>query len=176
MFKKILFTFLVTLSLYSIVAAGYHLFEPEDDLNEITDALVIDYKSLNEYVLSGNEGAIHYVLFYDKRIQDSEYVRNTLLTTVQNDTQLQLDRIIDIVDTSEIEQDSVTLRLTEDWGIRNSPALAVIRLENGTPVLVSKLEWNSEQMLSAEDVEIWLADNGLYQPGETMEPVETPES
>ena len=175
LFKKILFTFLFVLSAYSLVSACYHLFEPENDLDQSTDALIIDYKSLNDYILSGSEGTIHYVLFYDKRIQDSEYVRNTLLITVQNDTQVQLTKIIEIADTSELDLDTVVLRLTDDWGIRSCPALAVIELDNGKAVVTSKLEWSSEQMLSAEDVEIWLIDNGLYQPGETMEPVETPE-
>lgn len=175
MFKKLLFTFLMTLCVYSLAAACYHLFEPENDITEATDALVIDYKTLKDYVENGSEGTIHYILFYDNRIQNSEYFRSTLLTTVENDTHLQMDRIIEIADMSEIEEDLVIPRLTDDWGIRSCPALAVIKLENGSAVLGSKLEWENDQMLSAEDIEIWLIDNGLYQPGETMEPVETPE-
>ena len=175
MFKKILFSLLSFLMVYSLAAAVYHLFEPDYDENAGTDELIIESESLNDYIMNASEGTIHYIFFYDSRSNDCEYVRNTLLATVSNDTQLQLKKIFVIADTSSMEEKNIIPRLQELWGIRSIPAFAVITKNGETTDVLSKLEWDSTHMLSAAEIEQWLIDNGLFQPAETAEPVETPE-
>ena len=52
MLKKIMFTLLSLIMIYSTAAVLYRIFEPESEINTDTRTVSLDYDSLNEYLLS----------------------------------------------------------------------------------------------------------------------------
>ncbi len=176
MFKKVLFTGLCFLMIYSTAVVGYRIFEPQLDTHSPDEQAYIEYDTLNDYVLSGSEGAIYYLFFYSKINSDCAYVKNTVLNIVQNETKLEINKLIDTVDITELERSMSVSRLSSEWGINSYPAFAAVSIHDGIPQVDSKLEWNNDDMLNALDIELWLIENGLYiGTAQDIEPVETPE-
>lgn len=164
MFKKITFTFLTLLILYSIIAAGYRYFEPEQTASSNTSN-TIDYASLKDYITSTGDASIHYLLFYSSDNENAVYVKDSILTQAEADTHLQLSSLIEIVDVTNLDESMKINRLSEDWGISSVPAFAAISLKNGKPVVNNKLEWDDKNPISVESLEQWLKDNSLYTSG-----------
>ncbi len=148
--------------LYTISAVAYRLFEPDSTYTTSADQTYLDYNSLKEYLVSTGEGAVHYLYFYSADDDTSVYVKNTVITSVENMTSLQFTRILETVDITELDREMKTNKLAEDWGITSYPAFAAIVMENGVPVVKSKLEYTKDHPLTAQDVVTWLQENGLY--------------
>ena len=63
MLKKLLFTFLVLLMLYSGIVIGYAVFEPvslDASMSPLSLYDIIDYASVRDYTLSDQTGDVHY--------------------------------------------------------------------------------------------------------------------
>lgn len=162
MLKKILFTFLSLLILYSCGVVAYRLFEPTASYHIGNGEDYVDYNSLREYVTSTGESSIHYFFFYSKTDEDSVYIKNSVITSVENDTSLQFSKIIETVDITEITQNMDSNVLYEDWGISSYPAFATFTVENGNVMVSHILESSSNHIITALDIKQWLKDNDLY--------------
>lgn len=162
MFKKILFTALAALMIYSTAVVSYRIFEPKLDTSSPDEHEYIEYDSLNEYILSTGEGAIHYFYLYSSINQDCVYIKNTVLAAVQNDTKIEIDKVIETVDITSLEKSMNISRLSSEWGINAYPAFMAVSMKDGVPAVDNKLEWDPEHMISVRDIEQWLIDNGLY--------------
>ena len=160
MLKKIMFSLLALIMLYSSAAAIYRIFEPQDD-TDMNAGTYLDYDSLKEYLLSTGEGTIHYLFFSSIDSADCQYVVNTVMSTVQNDTKLQIAKIIETVDITALEKALNTDRLQADWNISAYPAFAAVRIENGAIVVDNTLQYESDKPMNAASVEEWLKINGL---------------
>ncbi len=162
MFKKALFTFLTLLVVYSCAVVGYRIFEPSLDIASDPDETYIDIDSLEGYILSTPEGSVHYLFFYSKVNKDCVYVKNTVLSVVQTETQLNLNRLIETVDITERDRSLNLSSLYETWGISNYPAFVCVSVANGTYTIENMLVYDGKKPLTSADIEAWLDLNGLY--------------
>ena len=161
MFKKIVFALLALIVVYSSAVVTFRIFEPKTDTNVVEESAYLDYDSLREYILSTGESVTHYLYFYSRLDNDCVYVKNTVLATVTADTQLQIDKIIETVDITSLEQNMTTGKLAADWGLGNYPAFAAVTVADGEPYVINSLVYDGEIPLSAQQVEEWLELNGL---------------
>lgn len=162
MLKKILFTFLTLLVIYSTSVVAYRIFEPRDNQYITDTSSYLAYDSLKSYVESSSQN-IHFFMFYSAINNDSIYLKNTVFTNVEQDIGESLSNFIEIVDITDLDEKMETKRLSEDWQVSSYPALiAVTSNEDGSIQVTSKLEWTSKNSITAKDVENWLKENGLY--------------
>ena len=161
MLKKIVYALLAAIVIYSCGVVTFRIFEPKTDTNVVEESAYLDYDSLKEYIMSTGESVTHYLFFYSREDNDCVYVKNTILATVMADTQLQIDRIIETVDITSLQQNLTTGRLSSDWGISRYPAFAAVTVADGAPKVLNVLEYDGEIPLSAAQVEDWLRENGL---------------
>jgi hypothetical protein len=161
MLKKVVFALLALIVVYSCAVVAFRIYEPRNDTNVVEESAYLDYDSLKEYVLSTGESVTHYFFFYSRNDNDCVYVKNTVLASVSTNTQLQIDRIIETVDITSLEDNMTTGKLANDWGISNYPAFAAVTVSEGNPSVLNSLEYDGEIPLSAAQVEEWLALNGL---------------
>ena len=181
MLKKILFTALTILVLYSAVIVGYKANEPErEDILSPSAAIsndAIDYSNLRDYTINSGEAAIHYYFFFSRNNQDCLYVANTVLTSVESSTGIDLDAILEYVDITSLEDNLQTSQLRTDWQVSSYPAFVTCRYENGNITIDNTLQWDPQHPLSASEFTDWLQLNGLYKnPNATDEPIATPAS
>ena len=156
MLKKIMFSILCLIMLYSTAVVAYRLFEPTASYHVGDEDTYLDYNSLKEYVKSGGDSSVHYLFFYSSEDDNSVYIKNTVITKVENDTSLQFTKIIETVDITSLVRNMQTSKLSEDWTISSYPAFAAVTVNN-------KLENTNDHQITAADMEQWLALNGLYQ-------------
>ena len=161
MLKKVLFALLALIVIYSSSVVVYRIYEPKNDTNVVDENPYLDYDSLKEYILSTGESVTHYLFFYSRKDNDCVYVKNTVMASVAADTKMQVDRIIETVDITPLEDNLTTGRLASEWGISRYPAFAAVTVADGVPTVISVLEYDGEIPLSARQVEDWLAENGL---------------
>lgn len=162
MAKKIIFTFLTLLILYSTAVVAYRLFEPENNTEYPDEDSALSYDSLNQYLLSTGEGSTHYVFFYSALNDNCVYVRNTVLSQVENETGINVSSLFETVDITPLEENMTTTRLSDDWKIPGYPAFAAITVKNGKPAVVNSLVWTDQKPITASLVEDWMAQNDLW--------------
>lgn len=149
--------------LYSTAVIAYRLFEPTATYHVGDEDTYLDYNSLKEYVKSGGDSSVHYLFFYSSEDNNSAYIKNTVITTVENDTSLQFTKILETVDITNLIRTMQTYKLADDWQLSSYPAFAAVTVKNGNIIVNNKLENTSEHQITAEDLENWLTLNGLYQ-------------
>jgi hypothetical protein len=171
-----MFTFLTLLVIYSGVIVGYKIFEPEN-AEEIADSAMtsssLDYDTLKDYTLNSGASAIHYYFFGSSKTNDSLYVMNTVLRSVNRDTSVDLSTLIEYVDISSLEDTGTTQRLKDDWTVSTYPAFVACQVQDGQIVILNKLEWNANSPMSEDNIIQWLVENGLYD-GSTPDLIATP--
>ncbi len=160
MLKKILFTFLTILMVYSTCVVAYRIFEPRDNQSTSDTTSMLAYDSLKSYVKDSSSN-IHYFLFYSALNNNSIYLKDTILTIVESDINKSLSNIIEVVDITELDQTMETKRLSEDWQVSSYPALVSVSNDNGEIIINNKLEWTNEKAITTTDVEEWLKLNGI---------------
>ena len=179
MLKRIMFTLMVLLVIYSGVLVGFRIFEPEqtDAGSESAIATVsLDYETLKEYTRSTGNSTMHYYFFCTVDSNDCLYLENTVLKSVNNETENDLMSLIEFVDLSGIDEKQLTTRLKNEWGVSVYPAFVACRNDNGEIVIDNTLEWNPQQPISIDDFRQWLALNKLYDDYDILQPIETPSS
>lgn len=160
MLKKIMFTFLTLLMVYSVSVVSYRIFEPSDNTNTIDTSSFLAYDSLKSYVTEGSS-SVHYFFFYSANDTNSIYLYNTVFSTVNSDTNKDVTSLIEVVDVSELDTTLDITRLYEDWGVSSYPSFVAVSVENGEITINNKLEWTNEKSITATDIENWLQENGL---------------
>lgn len=176
MLKKILFTFMTLLMIYSSSLVGYKLFEPDQIYSHSYSdhqSSSLDYETLKQYTISGGSATIHYYFFYSTNSNDSLYVENSILPSVEKVTPINLEELIEYVDITDLEINMETNRLKADWDISSYPAFVSCQVIDGEIKILNKLEWNSKEPMSEYDVMLWLNENKLYQ-GAIPDSVEKP--
>lgn len=163
MLKKIMFTFLILLGLYSTAAVVYRLFEPIETYHADNSTLYLDYSSLKEYVQASSEGSVHYLFFYASDDDASDNIKNTVLPAVENNTSLQFSKVIETVDITALVKNHQTYRLSQEWGLTSYPAFAAAGVSNGSIVVNHILEDSSDDPIDEQSLENWFIVNGLYQ-------------
>ena len=177
MLKRIMFTLMILLVIYSGVFVGFRLFEPEqaDAGSESAIASVsLDYETLKEYTRSTGNSTMHYYFFCSVESNDCLYLENTVLKSVNNETENELMTLIEFVDVSGIDEKQLATRLKNEWGVSAYPAFVACRNDNGEIVIDNTLEWNPQQPISIDDFRQWLALNKLYDDYDILQPIETP--
>lgn len=161
MIKRILLTLMTLLSIYSLCAAAYRLFEPTNIHEEANVSSYINYNSLREYILSQGDQTTNIFFFYSSLDDNCVYVKNTVMHSVEKETGIDLENIIDIVDITDLEKNMATNRIAAEWGIHTCPAF-ICASTDGQNITVSKpLEWNPSSPMTATDLEQWLSENGI---------------
>ncbi len=160
MLKKLLFTFLTLLMIYSSCVIAYRIFEPRDNQSTTDTTSMLAYDSLKSYVIDSSSN-IHYFLFYSALNNDSIYLKDTILTIVESDINKSLSNIIEVVDITELDQKMEIKRLSEDWQVSSYPAFVSVSNDNGEIIINNKLEWTNEKAITTTDVEEWLKLNGI---------------
>lgn len=179
MLKRIMFTLMILLVLYSGIFVGFCLFEPEqaDAGSESAIASVsLDYETLKEYTRSTGNSTMHYYFFCSADSNDCLYLENTVLKSVNNETENELMTLIEFVDVSGIDEKQLATRLKNEWNVSAYPAFVACRNDNGEIVIDNTLEWNPQQPISIDDFRQWLALNKLYDDYDILQPIETPNS
>lgn len=162
MLKKILFTFLTLLVVYSTCVVAYRVFEPRDNQATNDTSSMLAYDSLKSYVEDSNS-SIHYFFFYSAINNNSIYLKDTILTSVESEINKSLSSIIEVVDITELDQKLETKRLSEDWSVSSYPAFISVSYNNGEITVNNKLEWTNEKSITITDVINWLELNGIYE-------------
>lgn len=160
MLKKILFTFLILLVTYSTCVVAYRIFEPRDNQTITDTSSYLAYDSLKSYVQSSSQN-IHYFFFFSAINNDSIYMKNTIFSSVEQDTGTQISNFIETVDITELDEKMETKRLSEDWQIGSYPALLAVSSSDDQIQILNKLEWTSTKPITVSDVEKWLKENEL---------------
>ena len=145
MLKKILFTFLTLLMIYSTCVVAYRIFEPRDNQSATDTTSMLAYDSLKSYVIDSSSN-IHYFLFYSALNNNSIYLKDTILTIVESDINKSLSNIIEVVDITELDQKMEIKRLSEDWQVSSYPAFISVSNNNGEIIINNKLEWTNEKL------------------------------
>ena len=160
MFKKLLFSLLAVLMIYSSAVMVYRIFEPQLDTDEQKDLTYVEYSTLPDYILSHGEASIHIVFFCSLQDANSLYVKDTILSTVQSDTDLPISQILEVVDIGNAGAD-ISARLLRDWGVESIPSFVSIGVRGGKCTVLDRLEWKDTEPLNAAMIESWLEDNGF---------------
>ena len=161
MIKRILLTFMTLLSIYSFSAAVYRIFEPTNIREEANASSYINYNSLREYILSQGDKTANIFFFYSSLDDNCIYVKNTIMHSVEKETGIDLEDIIDIVDITELEKNMTTNRITAEWGIHTWPAFLCASADGQNITVTKPLEWNPSSPMTASDLEQWMSENGL---------------
>lgn len=176
MLKKIMFTLLTLLSIYSAAAVIYKYYEPQIHVQPSDTQTYIEYDSLSEYILSSADGTVHYLYFYDSRNADCVYIKNTIFTTVEKETRVSLEDLIEIVSLSNLDQDKIERRLHDEWNVNSCPSFICISVNDRQASVDSILEWENDRMITPYEIEVWLTENGRDMGiSDSMETVPTPE-
>ena len=162
MLKKILFSLLCVLMIYSGAVAAYRIFEPRQEHVAIDSSSFISYASLKEYIVSSGESSQHFLFFYNDGETDSMYVRTSVLSDVKAKSGLDLDSLIETVDLSGYKQENLPASLAQDWGLSDYPSFALVTVKDGEIQILSKLEWSSSSPITSSMLIQWLKDNGVY--------------
>lgn len=176
MLKRILFTVMTFLLVYSAVLVGYKIFQPHEEETHTVAHNALDYETLREYTLNSGRAAIHYYFFCDSTSDDCIYVQNTVIKSTASATELNLDSLIEYVELAPVDDNILLTLLREDWGLTTYPAFLACHVENEKIVLDNHLEWNPAQPMSVDDLTNWLRLNGLYKTEAIEVPIETPNS
>ena len=164
MLKKLLFTFLVLLMLYSGIVIGYAVFEPVSlDASMSTLSLydIIDYASVRDYTLSDQTGDVHYYYFCSPENNDCIYMQNTVLKTIEDEENIDLFSILEYVDITDLINNLQINTLKTEWSINNFPAFVTCHVENNTIVIDHAISASSQSPLSKEAIKLWLHQSGL---------------
>lgn len=163
MLKKILFSLLSILMVYSTCVAAYRIFEP--DIESVSDdtSSFISYASLKEYIVSGGESSEHFLFFYNPLDSDSIYVRTSVIPDVESRTGLDLTSMIETVDLSGVLQENLPTSLASDWGLADYPAFALVVLKDGEIVIDATLQPSASSPITTPILTQWLRDNGIYE-------------
>jgi len=174
MLKRIMFTGMALLLIYSGILVGYKIFEPqktaETTIKSTTQA-TIDYETLKDYTLNSGASVTHYYFFCSAASKDCIYMENTVLKSVAVDTKLNLDDYLEYVDVSSLEESLTTNRLGADWGISSYPAFLSCSVKDGQIIINNSLQWDPKTPLSEDNVIAWLAQNGIYKNASSAEPI-----
>lgn len=163
MLKKLLFSLLCALMLYSTAVAAYRIFEPKQENLTVDSSSFISYASLKEYIVSSGESSTHFLFFYNELDTDSIYVRTSVVNEVIAKTGLDLSNMIETVDLASYNQENLPASMAEDWGLSSYPAFAIVTLRDGEITVEQKLENSSSVPISAPVLIQWLKDCGLYE-------------
>ncbi len=172
MFKRLMYTVLTFLVLYSAAIILYRINEPENNtavVSAFSSSVTLDYDTLSAYTKNSGASATHYYFFCSFENADCLYVENTILKDAAAASHLNLDQLIEFVDVAPLEDDLDINRLKADWGISRYPAFVAVRNENGEIHIENTLEWNPERPFSADQLTAWLATNGLTTADNTAE-------
>ena len=161
MLKKILFSLLCILMVYSGSVAAYRIFEPRQDHVRLDSSSFISYASLKEYIVSSGESSQHFLFFYNDGESNSMYVRTSVLSDVKAKTGIDLDSLLEIVDLSGYRQENLHASLAEQWGLSDYPSFALVTLKDGEIQVLSRLEWSSGTPITGTLLIQWLQDNGI---------------
>jgi hypothetical protein len=164
MLKRILFTLMTLLAVYSGAVVIYIFNEPDHVDTAVFAAMggqQLDYESLREYTLNSGSSATHYYFFCSQDSDDCTYVENTVMRETAAQTKLDLSALIEYVDVTELEANMETSRLKTEWNISTYPAFAAVQNKNGTIEILNILEWDASAPLSSSDLTLWLQENGL---------------
>ncbi len=176
MLKKIMFTLLTLLCIYSAAAVIYKYYEPQIHVQPTDSQSYIEYDSLSDYILSSADGTVHYLYFYDSRNADCIYVKNTIFTAVEKETRVSLADLIEIVSLSNLDQDTILRKLHDEWNVNSYPSFICISVNDRQASVDSILEWESDRMITSYEIEVWLTENGIDMGiSDSMETVPTPE-
>lgn len=162
MLKKVLFTFLTLLVIYSSCVIAYRIFEPRDNYAVDQTTSYVAYDSLKPYIENSSQNT-HYLFFYSSINNNSVYLKDTIFSQVEQNTGKSLSSLFEFVDITEIDRNLETKKLSDDWQVSAFPALvAVTKEDDGTLTIKNKLEWTNDSPLTAQSVEDWLILNDLY--------------
>ena len=171
MIKRILLTVMTILVIYTGILVGYRLNEPENAYENYTSEFFptsLDYETLKEYTQSSGASTYHYYLFCTYESNDCLYLENTLLSTVETDTQLDVKSLLEYVDISGVPEEQRLSRLKNDWNLSNYPALLACHIENNQIIIDNTLEWDANHPYNTDDIKEWLFINGLYDDYENI--------
>lgn len=163
MFKKLIFTYLIFLSIFSFGIVCYRIFEPRDTVTQTDTSNYLAYESLEAYITQGSSNT-HYLFFYSRTNNDCIYVHDTLFPLVENDIGISMSSIIETVDITEVDETLETTELFQTWSINSYPAFVAIKVNNGEMEIANKLEWTNDSTMTIQSIENWLLENNLYTP------------
>ena len=66
------------------------------------------------------------------------------------------------VDITPLEEQLLTNRLKNDWGLSSYPAFVTARTENGEIIIDNFIQYDQNHPMLASDIEAWLQLNGIY--------------
>ncbi len=164
MLKKILFTFLFLLVIYSGIVVGYAAFEPtivDVSMSNLSPYDIIDYASVHDYTLSDQTSDTHFYFFCSPEDNDCTYMQNTVLKTIENEENIQLSSILEYVDITDLVTNLEVNTLKAEWSISSYPAFVACHVEDDSIVIDNSIFSTQLEPLTKDTIKSWLSQNGL---------------
>lgn len=166
MLKKLLFTFLVLLVLYSGIIVGYAVFEPtslDASMSNLSLYDIIDYASVRDYTLSDQTGDIHYYFFCSPENNDCIYIQNTVLKTIESEEKIDLSSLLEYVDITDLVNNLEINTLKAEWSVNSFPAFIACHVEDDSIVIDQAISSSNNSILTKDEIKLWLIQSGIIQ-------------
>ena len=164
MVKKIVFSALIALCIYSLGVFAFCTVEPKAEDNTPISLTTVDYRTLDDYLVASGNGTVHYLLFYSDYNDDSIYVKDTVINSVSQSSSIDVNELIEIVDVSQVDEAQLNASISERFGVKNYPFFACVHVEDGSIIIDSVLPYDIDSPLKASELQTWLEENGVYFP------------
>lgn len=169
MLKRILFTLMALLAIYSGAVVIYFSNRPqlaETSSLSANSGNVLYYDTLRDYTLNSGASATHYYFFCTSEDNNCAFVEDTVVRDTERATSLDLSSLIEFVDITRLVDAMDTDRLYTDWTITSYPAFVAVKNNNGQIEIENTLVWKDDDPISSQSLIAWLKLNNLY-----MDPV-----
>ena len=165
MLKRIMFTLMALLAIYSGAVVVYLGNKPE--LAETSafaqnSGSTLYYDTLRDYTLNSGASATHYYFFCTSEDNNCAFVEDTVIRDTERETGLTLSSLIEYVDITDLVENMDYNRLYTDWTVSSFPAFVAVKNDNGEIKIENTLEWTDDNPISSQTLTSWLELNKLY--------------
>ena len=161
--KKVIFSLLTAIIIYSIGILAYRLIDIQRHKNteQIMNYTIIQQQSLNDYLLASSNGTVHYLFFFSKDNEDARYLKDTILARLNTQTSVDISQIIEIVDLTDLPVIEREPYMSSTYN-STFPSFITLHKENNAIVIDSVLNYDMNQPLKDDELKAWLSANGVY--------------
>lgn len=166
--KRLIISFIGTTFMILCLLAAYTIYLPvEYHADSIQSAEYLPSfssaeEAINYTIHQEAKDGLNYFLFYKQNHPDSMYLINDVLSPLAESLNLKSFDNIKLIDISDLDDDFSPVRLKNNWGFENYPALVVYKLENGVGQFTNALQWTASDPLDQVDLKNWMQDVGQW--------------
>jgi len=165
MFKRIMFTLMALVAIYSGAVVIYLGNKPqlaETGSYAANNGNALLYDTLRDYTLNSGASATHYYFFCTSQDNNCAFVEDTVIRDTERETGLDLGSLIEYVDITDLVDNKDVNRLYSDWEVTSYPAFVAVKNDNGSIDILNSRVWQEDDPISSTTLTSWLELNNLY--------------